>query len=429
MAYVAVVRGIDPNCGCFGGERAFAWHVVGGNTVNLVFLVILTMAAERFRTDRQRRNSDRQDTMRTSAREAVIGVFLLCLIFESIAFAKQRVKRSTSQPAPKNLVPGKKFIRTYSRLRDWRGRMMTYHVNLPPDFRMDRKYPIVFEWHGKGGGPQTYLFPGVYKLTGHIHVGLTYPLGCRHGTAMRYATKPYVKFMRYVYDDVVENFHGNPDYVFIGGFSAGGFMATGPGISLMTRAKLRDQLAGVVAGGCNWMCDPRYAKGRNIFLWYADNDPNSYELPKRLGRLRRYAKSLTVILHKGAGHRCDNNFEGPAIRKFFALNGPDKKDFEKLYEIEQHLENGHWRNTIKACHRIAEKHNTASPLAQKLLSRALDQMESHVRASVRTEGPDLAAIELLRLFSRYHDTQPVAARIKEIARSLNIPALTETTPP
>jgi hypothetical protein len=236
--------------------------------------------------------------------------------------AEPPTSQPTTQSAQIDLQPNMKIIRTYPPLKDWQGQVMTYHVNLPPDYQSDRTYPIIFEWPGKGGGPGTYLFPGVYKVTGHIHVGLAYPLGCREGTAMLYATQEYVQFVRHVYDDVVQHFNGNPEYVFIGGFSAGGFMAAGPGISLMIRAQLRDKLAGVLAGGCNWMCNPKYARGVNIFLWYADNDPNSQDLPRRIPEIKEYAKSLTVILHEGAGHQCDNTFEGPAIRNFLALHGP-----------------------------------------------------------------------------------------------------------
>ena len=125
----------------------------------------------------------------------------------------------------------------------------------------------------------------------------------------------------------------------------------------MIRAKLRSHLAGIVAGGCSWMCNPKYAKDLNILLWYSDNDLNSYELPARIPELQKYAKSMTVILHPGAGHCCDNNFEGPAIRRFFALNGPDKNDFEKLYKLKNYLKCGAWRTVIKPCYTVAEKHN------------------------------------------------------------------------
>ncbi len=347
---------------------------------------------------------------------AIILISVLNLSPPPNATAPQNPTQTPSCPARADLKPGTKFIRTYSLLKDWRDQPMTYHVNLPPDFRMDIKYPILFEWHGKGGGPGTYLFPGVYHLTGHIHVGLTYPQGCRQGTAMLYATKEYVAFIRYVYDDVVAHFNGNPDYVFIGGFSAGGFMATGPGISLMIRSGLRDRLAGVVAGGCNWMCNPKYAKGVNILLWYADNDSNSYDLPNRLPEIRKYADSITTILHKGAGHSCDNSFEGPAIRRFFALHGPDKEDFKILHNIEDEKK---WLENMELCLRIAVKHNTASVLAQQLLDKGLEQLEHNIRQLIRNNSQRDSLTRLYALLARYFDVPPAVDLIKNAIQAIS----------
>ncbi len=323
-------------------------------------------------------------------------IIAICLVLPVIlasvtATAAEQKTRAISSLISMPLKPGAKFIRRYPLLRDWRRDEMTYHVNLPPDFHTDRRYPILLEWHGKGGSLATNVFPGTYRLTGHIHVGLTYPEGCRGGTAMLYATEEYVKFIRHVYEDVVRNFNGNPSYVFIGGFSAGGFMATGPGISLMIRANIRKHLRGVVAGGCNWMCNPKYANKVDLFFWYADNDSNSYNLPNQIPHLKKYARSLVAILHKGAGHRCDNNYEGPYIRKFFALHGPDKDDFQILYRIEErksYLEN------LGICFRIKKKRNGASVLAEYLLNLELLEFEKKIKQVQVENDLSLSLIEL-----------------------------------
>jgi len=189
-------------------------------------------------------------------------------------------------------------------------------------------------------------------------------------------TKEYANFIRHVYRDVVQNFNGNPRYVFVGGFSAGGFMSTGPVIQMIRQAKLRHRLAGVAAGGCRWVGPLTSARGLNIIMWYADNDPNSRKLPRQLAGLRRYAKKLTIVFHKGAGHRCDNDFEGPALRKFFAFNGPDKEDFRTLDELRVQFGQETWRRCLWPCYQIVQKRNTASPAAKALLNKMLAQMET-----------------------------------------------------
>lgn len=346
----------------------------------------------------------------------------------NLVAANQTTAGSAPTVDTNNLAPGKKFIRTYNLLKDWRGQTMTYHVNLPPDFRADTKYPILFEWHGKGGGPSTNVFPRIYKITGHIHVGLTYPIGCRGGTGLLYATPKYVSFIRAVYDDVVKNFNGNPDYVFLSGYSAGGFMACGPGVSLMIRAKLRKQLAGIAAGGCSWMCNPKYAKNLNILLWYSDNDSNSYQLPARIPQLKKYAKSLKVILHPGAGHRCDNNFEGPQIRKFFALNGPDKKDFEKLHKLKGYLKRGAWKAVIKPCYSIVKKHNSVFVPAQKLFNEALGQMNSYLEGLIQNDMYYCHKTEAAKLFNIYHDI-PQVWKLNGKLQSQKYSSLSNSVPP
>lgn len=224
-------------------------------------------------------------------------------------------------PELAQLESDQRYLRPYEPLKDWRGKPMRYCVSLPADFDPSERYPILLEWPGKGGGPRTQVFREVYGVDDHVHVGLAYPEQSRGG-ALLYATEAYTRLVRHVYDDVVNNFRGDPDHVFIGGFSAGGFMATGPGISLMIRAGLRDSLAGVLAGGCNWMSDPRYAHERNILLWYSTEDPNSSDLTRRLPAVREHAAQLKIIEREGAEHVCQPEVEGPAIRRFLARHGP-----------------------------------------------------------------------------------------------------------
>ncbi len=394
LTMAALVRGIDIHCGCFGGRGESAWHVILRNSIILCSFILVKCISHRLYL--KNKNVKKGQTMNN---KKISLLLLLCSCFA----AEGRADAATTGPVhPDNLAPNKKFIRSYKKLKDWRAKTMTYHVNLPPDFHKDRRYPILFEWHGKGGGPGTNVFTSIYNVTGHVHVGLTYPLGCRHGTAMLYATPEYVEFFREVYKDVVENFNGNPEYLFLGGFSAGGFMVTGPGIAITIRAGLKPKLAGILAGGCSWICNPKYAGGVDIFLWYADNDRNSYNLPERITKLKKYARSLTVVLHKGAGHTCDNSFEGPAVRKFLAVQGPDAKDFKKLYKMQTCLHKGEWHLVIAPCCEILKKRNTAAVKAREILNHGVSRIETYLG---RYQSPGMHwcyASELVKLQIRYH---------------------------
>ncbi|MHC4070158.1 MAG: hypothetical protein ACYSR8_11420, partial [Planctomycetota bacterium] len=283
-------------------------------------------------------------------------VFLaILLILDSpLTLANQPAKKWGSLVPVEELEPCREFVRSCKPLKDWQGKTMTYKITLPVDFRADRKYPIIFEWPGKGEGGSPDRFLTTYLVTGHVHVGLKYPLGCKDGRPLGEPTQRYTKFIRRVYRDAVKNFNGDPNYLFIGGFSAGGFMSAGPAIRMITNANMRDVLKGVVVIGCSWVGSEKTARGLNILICYSDDDiHNTKNLPSQLPELRRYAKNLTVKLHKGGGHRCENKFEGPDIRKFFAMNGPDRKDFKKLYELKQRLEKNTCLECIDPCYQIA----------------------------------------------------------------------------
>lgn len=310
LTLIAVWRGLDIHCGCFGGEGGSGLSVIVRNSLILVGLGLLWGVARWLRRPR------------------TVGAapVLLLVLISPTANANAPTTLPASLPAPPQLSAGQTYVRTWTDPTD-NDTSLTYHVNLPPDWRPDRTYPILLEWPGKGGGPQTRLFTRVYKVTGHIHVGLSYPPQSPGPSPILYATPQYVRYIRQVYDDVVKNFTGNGRYVFIGGYSAGGFTACGAGVSLMIRAGLRPHLAGILAGGCGWVCDTRYAHNLPVLLWYSQDDPNSDGLEDRLSELRHRAASLTVVSRPTGGHRCDNAHEGPVIRRFLSDHGPACDDF------------------------------------------------------------------------------------------------------
>ncbi len=316
--------------------------------------------------------------------------------------------------AAADLKPNTRYIRTYSSLKDWHGKPMTYWVSMPPEYDPAQRYPILIEWPGKGGGPQTRVFTKTYEVTGHVHVGLNYPEGNRDGGPMLYATPEYVKFVRHVYDDVVAHFNGDGEYVFLGGFSAGGYMTTGPGISLMMRADLSDKLAGVLAGGCNWMCDPRYVHGVDVLLWYSDGDPNSSDLPRRLPELRKYAESLTVVHREGDAHRTSNAIEGPAVRRFLSLHGPERSEFSTLYEIETALKNGIPPvEQLKKCEAWSARPTAAGTKATNLLAQVIEKLDTRLQGRKEQDGASEVRKVVFALIKKYQGIATIERHLRE----------------
>jgi len=259
-------------------------------------------------------------------------------------------------PSLGQLEGGKRYIRSYDELKNWRGKQMQYVITLPPRFDPERRYPILFEWPGKGGSSRTRVFLDNYRVHGHIHVGLNYAKGNDDGTGPLYPNEKYATFLRHVYEDVTSHFAGHPDYLFIGGFSAGEFMAAGPGIGLIMHADLRDQLAGVLAGGCHWKCDPRYAARQNVFLWYAEGDTNSSGFSRHVPELRKYTKHLIIVRRPDGAHRPIEAVEGPVIRRFLGIHGLEREAFRRLLRIERRFEHGELREA---------DHNWARQLARR----------------------------------------------------------------
>lgn len=364
----ALWRGLNINCGCFGsGSPGSAWWVIGRN------LLLFTMVAG---VHAWANGSKFRVFVASFGRKVgvVTGSFVLAGTCLHTTGARSEPPAEGLQEASSveslELKAGGRYKRQYAGMKDWRGRTMTYWVNLPEGFDPELRYPIFIEWHGKGGSPKTRVFPDTYDVDGHIHVGMTYPQGCRHGTAMLYATPEYVALMRYVYDDVVKHFNGDGDYIFLGGFSAGGYMTTGPGISLLIRAKLRDKLAGVLAGGCTWVSDPRYATGVDVLLWYAKGDPNATDLPRKLPEIKNRAASVTIVKQPGSSHRCMPKVEGPKIRRFLRLHGPAREDFAALYRAKRELNGPRQAAAIQTCKRIRESKSLAAKWAGDILARS-----------------------------------------------------------
>lgn len=298
---------------------------------------------------------------------------------------------SQSLPEPADLDAGKRYKRVYPELDNWRGEPMRYYVTLPERYDPERRYPIIFEWPGKGGTAGTAVFLDTYNVRGHIHVGLGYPEQSDNGGALLYPTESYVAFMRHVYDDVVSSFRGDGDHVFIGGFSAGGFMTTGPGIAMMMRAELRDALAGVLAGGCNWMCNPKYAHELPLLLWYAEDDPNSRLLPDRIPKLRKYASELKVVRRDGGAHACKNEIEGAAIRRFLARHGPEKEVFKTLYQYRDAVRQSNGSlDQLRECRKIAQRDTGAGAFAQRVLNQAANRIDKQCKR-IRTQRSKVAA--------------------------------------
>lgn len=347
-----------------------------------------------------------------TSRCSLVLALVLAVVGAVVHAARAEPVDIESEPEQSELRAGQRYMRTYQPMNDWRGQPMQYCVTLPDEYEPGHSYPILLEWHGKGGGPTTRVFPRIYDVTGHVHVGLTYPEGNTDGGAMLYPTESYTEFMRHVYDDVTEYFAGDPDYVFIGGYSAGGFMASGPGIALMMRAGLKPSLAGVLAGGCNWMCDPRYTHGVNVLLWYAAEDSNSQDLPRRLPELHKYAQELTVVRREDGVHRCDNAVEGPAIRRFLARHGPEREAFEELSKIEAEISGDDWQSQLWRCAELAQRPSAAGTFAEEQLERIkirLTQLCGEYRAE---HSPTKARQSIRSLLARYGDVGLIREHLK-----------------
>lgn len=179
-------------------------------------------------------------------------------------------------------------------------------VYVPEDYTPDRAWPIIFCYHGYNGKATTWPFTEATHGRGFIIAG------------MEYATKEYALHlgMNRVGPEITQFDEAlamassflkvNPNVIFIGGFSQGGYSTSILGEQLL------DRLAGLIILGAGRSAADRYPpptkslQRKPIFIGVGENDTVHHPRAKDAARIYKlWGADVTLEEWPGVGHAFD----------------------------------------------------------------------------------------------------------------------------
>ena len=216
----------------------------------------------------------------------------------------------------------------------------TFLLYIPVDYTDKRPFPVIFCYHGYRGTATTWPFKQVTKGEGFIVVG------------MNYATDTYYNKLRFTetakekifFDEALEivstRVNVAQDYIFMGGYSQGGYSTTVLGEQLL------DQLAGNLvlgAGRCYVDMNPPPAeriRGHPFFYGVGELDDPHYPRAKRA--LQFYTECGADVTFEGwkdETHKLSPQWMTKTkMREWLITYGPMKQvesGFEKAQTVEK----------------------------------------------------------------------------------------------
>ena len=197
---------------------------------------------------------------RRSTKTACFGTLLLFLLCNGVLAADVLMSGA-------ELLPGKEVRITAPKTGK------TFLLYVPVDYTDKRPFPVLFYYHGYRGTATTGMFRHITKGKGFIIVGMNYATDDYYkGHLPPTKTAPEKAFFHEVVALVSARLNIAKDYIFMGGYSQGGYSTTVLGEQLL------DRLAGFLilgAGRRNVDTEPPPAeliRGHPVFLGAGELD-------------------------------------------------------------------------------------------------------------------------------------------------------------
>ena len=202
-------------------------------------------------------------------------------------------------------------------------------VYVPVDYTDKRAFPVIFYYHGLGGSATTAMFRLITKGQGFIIVGMNYATYAyyRKLRLSPTATGPEKLYFKEVLTMVSDRLNIATDYIFMGGYSQGGYSTTVLGEQLL------DQLAGrLVLGAGRRDMDvnppPReLIRGHPVFFGVGELDDPHYPRAKRAAQFyRNLGADVTFEGWPNETHSFSMEvFKYTKIREWLIAYGPTKQ--------------------------------------------------------------------------------------------------------
>ena len=216
----------------------------------------------------------------------------------------------------------------------------TFLVYVPVDYTDKRPFPLLFYYHGYRGTATTQMFRHITKGEGFIIVGMNYATDDYYkGHLPPTKTAPEKAFFNEVLKLVSARLNIATDYIFMGGYSQGGYSTTVLGEQLL------EQLAGFLilgAGRRNVDTEPPPAeliRGHPIFYGAGELDDPHYPRAKRAsGFYKAWGADVTFEGWENETHSLSPQWSVKTkMREWLIAYGPMKQvasGFEKAQTAE-----------------------------------------------------------------------------------------------
>ena len=216
----------------------------------------------------------------------------------------------------------------------------TFLVYVPVDYTDKRPFPLLFYYHGYRGTATTQMFRHITKGEGFIIVGMNYATDDYYkGHLPPTKTAPEKAFFNEVLKLVSARLNIATDYIFMGGYSQGGYSTTVLGEQLL------EQLAGFLilgAGRRNVDTEPPPAeliRGHPIFYGAGELDDPHYPRAKRAsGFYKAWGADVTFEGWENETHSLSPQWSTKTkMREWLIAYGPMKQvasGFEKAQTAE-----------------------------------------------------------------------------------------------
>ena len=206
-----------------------------------------------------------------------------------------------------------------------------FKVYVPVDYTDKRAFPVIYYYHGSGGSATTAMFRRITRGQGFIIVGMNYATYTYYKAERLspHVTAPEKLFFKEVLAMLSDRLNIATDYIFMGGYSQGGYSTTVLGEQLL------DQLAGRLvlgAGRRDSDVNPpplELIRGHPVFFGVGELDDPHYPRAKRAAQFyRKLGADVTFEGWPDETHKLSQEWwkmEKTKMREWLIAYGPAKQ--------------------------------------------------------------------------------------------------------
>lgn len=300
----------------------------------------------------------------------------------------------------------------------------TFLLYVPMDYTDKRPFPVLFYYHGYRGTATTRMFRHITKGEGFIVVGMNYATDGYYKGLSPDKTAPEKAHFNEVMVLVSARLNIATDYIFMGGYSQGGYSTTVLGEQLL------EQLSGFLilgAGRRNVDMEPPPAeliRGHPIFYGAGELDDPHYPRAKRAAQLyTEWGADVTFEGWKDETHKLSPRWMTKTrMREWLIAYGPArqvKSGFEKAQIAEK---NGKLGEAFTLYAEIAEilPDTELSGTAKESVSRLATQAETQFNQLKKAadKKPYAEVVKALEMFRNTYSESIFEVRATQLINEL-----------